>query len=80
MEFFPQRPASHPMIYAYSDPAYPCMGRDSDVAVDTCLLGCLFHELGDAFLCQPLASMGNKQILLRQLAFKVALSGNLVLH
>lgn len=22
-EFFPQRPASHPMIYAYSDPAYP---------------------------------------------------------
>ena len=23
MEFFPQRPESHPMIYAYSDPAYP---------------------------------------------------------
>lgn len=22
-DFFPQRPASHPMIYAYSDPAYP---------------------------------------------------------
>ncbi len=22
-EFFPQRPESHPMIYAYSDPAYP---------------------------------------------------------
>lgn len=41
-----------------------CVGRDSDVAVDSCLLGCFLHELCDSFLGQPLAPMGNKQILL----------------
>ncbi|MBR4234911.1 MAG: GIY-YIG nuclease family protein [Clostridia bacterium] len=34
MQFFPQRPASHPMIYAYSDVAYPGCLKVGFTAVD----------------------------------------------
>ena len=34
MQFFPQRPASHPMIYAYSDIAYPGCLKVGFTAVD----------------------------------------------
>ena len=43
MNFFPQRPAFHPMIYAYSDVTYPgCLkvgftAVDEDKCVESCL-------------------------------------------